>query len=155
MERILKTILYFLLIGLVLLAGYGVYRVWRIFDPKDPVPRITVSDLRWNNLPPIVLPANLATNLAASNAAYIANQYQTNEPYIVASNGRIYAGLYDRDWSISYKIDNPYLHEVGIIVGGVNGIYYKFNPIGRLSVGGVVVYDGEEISFSGMAGWKF
>jgi hypothetical protein len=157
MEKVLKSILYILLILLVLFAGYLGFRALRILDPAKPSLTVVPGTLDWTGLPPIILPAYLATNPAASNAAWEVNQYRTEEPYIAANNGRIYAGLYNRDWSIEYKVSDPLRHEAGVIVGGgIYGAFYRFNPIGKLTVGGQLVWDGEkEIRAAGTVGWMW
>jgi hypothetical protein len=153
-EKILKILLYILLIAIVLFAGYFVYRAIKWMEPDTGL-TLSADSFQWHPLPPIVLPPELATNPAASNAAAEANQFLTNKPWIVASNDRIYAGLYNREWSIEYKI-NDLKHDAGVIVGGVYGLYYRFNPVGKLTIGGMVVWDGEkDISASATAGWRF
>jgi hypothetical protein len=154
-EKILKIVLYILLIALVLFTAWGVWRAVGWMRP--PAPRLTLpaDTLVWHALPPIVLPADIATNPAASNAAAEANGFLTNQPWIASSNGRVYAGLYKRDWSIEYKIDTI-RHEAGIIVGGDFGLYYRFNPVGKLTVGGQIIWDGEkDVRASATAGWRW
>lgn len=157
MDRILKSILYILLILLVLAAGGFLYHTWYTLTGKATKPNLILKpgSLEWGGLPPIELPATLATNPAASNACFEANNFRTNLPWIAASNGKIYAGLYSRSWAMIYDMDTA-RHEVGLIFGpDYYGAYYHFNPIGKLVVGGQIVYDSEQIKVGGTVGWRF
>lgn len=155
MEKILKIILYILLIALVLFAAWGVWRAVGWMRP--PAPRLTVipGTLEWSGLSAIVLPAHLATNAIASNAAFEATQFLTNEPFIAVSNGKIYAGLYKRSWYMEYDV-KQLQHEAGVIIGSdYYAAYYHFNPIGKLVVGGQIIWTGEEVKAAGSLGWRW
>lgn len=155
MEKVLKCILYILLILLVVFAGYLGFRALKIFSPAKPGLALVPGTLEWSGLPPIILPPHLATNAVASNAAFEATQFLTNEPYIVSSNGKIYAGLYKRNWSMEYSVDQT-KHEAGIIIGSdYYAGYYHFNPIGKLVVGGQIIWTGEEVKVAGSLGYRW
>ena len=81
--------------------------------------------------------------------------YRTNDGWISASNGRIFAGLpgldsgADRIWSAPYTLPG-YRHEVTVWLGQGGGISYQYLLFDRWSVGGMLLYTGEQVS--GLAG---
>lgn len=114
---------------------------------------ITVGQVRQDGvLGP--LPASAMSNPAALLAA--ANAYRTNSGWISASNGRIWAGLPGPDedsgriWSAPYSGPAGYRHEVTVWLGQGGGVSYQYQLFDHWSVGGMLIYAGEQVS--GLAG---
>jgi len=107
-----------------------------------------------NNIKPTTLPQELLTNTDMSNTLAMLNRYETNIPYIAISNGRIHSGLYERDWSIAYQLEDN-KHELGILFGTEYGVYYRYNIYKDFTAGGQITTDGDKVNAVGSIGWRF
>jgi hypothetical protein len=99
------------------------------------------------------LPLSMQTNPSLLMAH--ANAYRTNEGWISASNGQIFAGLPGLDadagriWSAPYTLPS-YRHEVTVWLGQGGGVSYQYQLLEHWSVGGMLLYTCDQVS--GLAG---
>lgn len=109
-------------------------------------PEITVGQVR-QDVVHGPLPASAMTNPAA--LLHAVNDYRTAPGWIAASNDRIWAGLSNRMWSAPYDLPD-HRHEVTIWAGQGIGLGYQYQLFDHWSVGGLLLYSGEQVS--GLAG---
>jgi hypothetical protein len=93
--------------------------------------------------------------MSESNLVALVNHYRQDVPWISASNDRIYAGIYDRNWSVDFSVDG-YKNEAGLLFGTGFGAYYNRTIFGRFTIGGVLIIDAEKnFEAFGTAGYKW
>lgn len=99
------------------------------------------------------------TNGEMTNEEMISNinKYRTNIPWIAASNNRIWAGLFNRDWSIDYSISSEsFDNEIGFMLGTGFGLYYHRTIFECWTIGIDVIFDKEkDFNAFGKVGYKW
>lgn len=119
---------------------------------KDGEIKLDKESLQANSLSAITN-GELSYNEILSNV----NQYRTNKPWIAASNNRIWAGIYNRDWSIEYSSEqDKKLNEVGILIGTGFGLYYQRTIFDSWTIGVEAFSDrNNDFNIFGKTGYKF
>lgn len=151
----LQTIILFLVLVTLILIAYALLRPAR--NRTQPGLHLSEDTLVYNTPELVTVPEYWLTNTDISNAVYKLAAYQTNIPWMVVSNNRIYSGVFERNWSAEFDTGTP-RHFAGIVIGGgLYGVQYSYNPWRDLTVGGIVIYDNGSgnVSAAGTVGWRW
>lgn len=96
-------------------------------------------------LPPVKIMEHVTNEIIRTNTFVIfvtdeLNKYRTLPGWIASSNRRIYAGLYQRAWSVEYDAPADYKNRVTVWAGSGLGVSFQ-RDVGRLGGGVLVIYD--------------
>jgi len=84
------------------------------------------------------------------------NKYLTEPGWIRHSDNQIFAGLYQRTWSVPYSVFRPnYKHSVGVLVGEGLLIDYRYQLLERVSIRGGLLSKDDKANLMFGADYKF